>query len=304
MGPFNAEVRLYGDRAAAVRAAAAVRREFDAVDRACNLFHADSELSRLNAGAGREPFACSGLLWELLMESKRHFALSGGAFDITVRPLMDLWGFYRVRLILPGDDEVAAARAHVGLEKVVFDTARHTVFFTDPEVRLDLGGIAKGYAVDRAARAARACGITKGLINLAGNAACLPDQPRMKPAYRSAVRHPKDPNRILGWVELRGEAVATSGNYERYVVIDGRRYTHLMDPTTGRPVSGILSATVVSPRAVDTDGLSTAVFIRGEAFAREICRTIPGTRVLIVTEDPAAPDGMRVVTVGDGWHLP
>lgn len=297
-----AEVKLYGDPAAAARAADAVQAQFLAVEQACNIFAPDSEISLLNAQAGQKPFACSALLWDVLADSRRFHALSEGAFDITARPLMDLWGFYRQRQQLPDDTEIAAARRHVGLAKVVFDDAARSVRFLDPDVRLDLGGIAKGYAVDRAVAAALAQGITAGTINLGGNVACLPEPPPGRDAYRIGVRHPRHPGELCGVVAIPGGfAMATSGDYEKSVEIAGRRFTHIMDPATGRPVPDMLAVTVITPRAVDSDGLSTAIFIRGESLARRACTEIPGTRALIIHASPSTTKP-EVIRLGPGWE--
>jgi len=297
-----AEVKLYGEAAAAARAADAVQAEFLAVETDCSIFNPESEISRLNARAGAEPFACSPLLWEVLAEARRFHALSDGAFDITARPLMDLWGFYRQRQELPDDAEVAAARRHVGLGKVAFDDAARTVRFLDPDVRLDLGGIAKGYAVDRAVAAALAAGVTAGTINLGGNVATLPKPPPGRDAYRIGVRHPRRPGELCGIVALPGGfAMATSGDYEKYVEIAGRRFTHIMDPATGRPVADMLAVTVITPRAVDSDGLTTAIFIRGEPLARRACADIPGTRALLIHAPHNATEP-EILRLGPGWE--
>ena len=137
----------------------AVKKEFDLVSRTATVHDGTSELSRLNAAAAEKPFACSPEMWELLTESRRAYRLSEGAFDISVKPLMDLWGFYRKRSKIPSGKEIAEAKALTGLDKVVFDDIRHTVKFSRPGMALDLGGIAKGYALERAARAVIALGI-------------------------------------------------------------------------------------------------------------------------------------------------
>lgn len=295
------EVKLYGEAVAAARAADAVQAEFLAVEQACNIFDPESEISRLNERAGNEPVACSELLWDVLVSARRFYAFSDGAFDITARPLMDLWGFYRKRQTLPDEAEIVAAQQRVGLDKVAFDDAARSIRFLAPDVRIDLGGIAKGYAVDRAVAAALAQGITAGTINLGGNVACLPDPPPGRDAYRIGIRHPRDRDELCGTVVISGSlAMATSGNYEKSVVIEGRRFTHIMDPSTGRPVADMMAVTVITPRAVDSDGLSTAIFIRGEALARRACAEIPGTRVLIIRDIPDSEP--EILRFGPGWE--
>jgi thiamine biosynthesis lipoprotein len=296
-----AEVKLYGEEAAAARAADAVQAEFLAVEKACSIFDPESEISRLNERAGKAPVACSELLWGVLVSARRFHAFSDGAFDITARPLMDLWGFYRKRQALPDEAEIAAARQRIGLDKVAFDDAARSIRFLAPDVRLDLGGIAKGYAVDRAVAAAVAQGITAGTINLGGNVACLSAPPPGRDTYHVGIRHPRHRDTLCGRVAISGGlAMATSGDYERSVEIEGRRFAHIMDPATGRPVADMLGVTVITPLAVDSDGLSTAIFIRGEALARRACTEIPGTRVLIIRSVPGGDP--EILRLGPGWE--
>lgn len=297
-----AEVKLYGDAEVANRAADAIRDEFSTIEQVCSTFAPESELSRLNREAGQAPFACSEQLWPVLMASKKFHAFSDGAFDITARPLMELWGFYRKRGELPDEKEIAAARAHVGLEKVVFDATARTVRFLDPEVRLDLGGIAKGYAVERAVAIALDQGIRAGTINLGGNLACLPDPPLGREHYLIGVRHPRHRDELCGTIIIPGGyAMATSGDYEKSVELAGRRFTHIMDPATGQPVADMMAVTVVTPLATDSDALSTAIFVQGEELARRAVAEIPGTRVLIIRAAPAAPGGAEILRFGPGW---
>jgi len=298
-----AELKLYGEPDAAGRAADAIHEEFSAVEQTCSTFAPDSELSRLNREAGQAPFRCSERLWPVLVEARRFHEFSHGAFDITARPLMELWGFYRKRGELPSDAEVTAVRAHIGLDRVVFDEAARTVLFLDPEIRLDLGGIAKGYAVERAVAIALAHGIRAGIINLGGNIACLPDPPPGRDHYRIGVRHPRKTGEFCGTVNLPGGyAMATSGDYEKYVVIAGRRFTHIMDPATGRPVEKMAAVTVATPSATASDALSTAIFVGGTPLAQRAVAAISGTRVLLITFAADDPEAMELQRFGPGWE--
>ena len=163
MGTRAACTFYTSDPETAESAFAAVKREFDRVTKACNLYDPESELSRLNREAGKDFFVCSELLWRILAEARRAHAASSGAFDVTVKPLMDLRGFYRTRNELPSPEELAEALTRVGLDKLEWDDARRAVRFKLPGMALDLGGIAKGYALDLAAAAVRELGVA--LIN-------------------------------------------------------------------------------------------------------------------------------------------
>lgn len=266
------------------------------IEKVCNIFNPDSELSRLNRTAFDREVTCSPLLWKLLMEADRFYRVSGGAFDATVKPLMELWGFHRPRASLPSEKEIAAARARTGWDKVKLDVKKHSVRFLAPGLGIDLGGIAKGFALDQAAAAVRAAGVFCAVLDLGGNICCFAPVPHRP--FRIGVRDPDNPAAALETVDMRDHAIATSGDYERYVVIGGKRYGHIMDPRTGLPVTGMRSVSVVTPRGVDSDALSTAIFVKGEQFAAEVCRQVPAAGVLMVKEDPEEPAGRRILRYG------
>lgn len=297
-----AEVSLYGETKDAEKAADAIYDVFRKIEQVCNIFDPESEISRLNSQAGSSPFVCSELLWDILSESRRAWKISDGAFDITARPLMQLWGFYRKRgESLPSEQELVLAKESVSLELVEFDDSARSVKFKRPGVSFDLGGIAKGYAVDMAADEVAKIGIRRGIINLAGNIRCLPLPPPGKQHYTIGVKNPMDKSRICGTISCLDISMATSGNYERYVTIGGKRYTHIMDVKTGIPVSNMLSVTVLTPSALDADILSTSVFIKGAELAERLCRELPGTQILII-DQPDQATVPRVKSFGPVWN--
>jgi thiamine biosynthesis lipoprotein len=267
------------------------------VEKTCNIFDPESELSKLNATAADEPFACGDLLWEVLTQARAFWRDSGGAFDVTIDPLMKLWGFHSKRETLPSETEIAEAKQRTGLEKVVFDDEKHTVKFTVPGMSINLGGIAKGYALDCAADALRKAGITVGWIEIGGNILALPKKSGGG-KYAAGIRNPFHKDALLGRTTLGDAAISTSGNYERYVVIDGRQYTHIIDPATGLPVSGMDSVTVIAPSGVASDALSTSIFVAGPDAVAGWTKKFPGLRVLVV-RGPA--DKPEILKYGKGW---
>ncbi len=272
------------DPAAAEVALAAVQREFDRVTAACNLHDPDSELSRLNREAEQGWFVCSALLWEVLSEARRAHAAGGGAFDITVKPLMDIWGFYRRRNAVPAASELKAALDRTGLERLEWDEARRAVRFSVPGMAVDLGGIAKGYALDLAAAAVVATGVRSGVIDLGGNLFLLPEPPPGKRFYRVGIRSPSGSGAADEVLELPGGvAVSTSGSYERFVTLGGRRYGHVVDPETGEAPFRRWSVTVVAPSGIMSDWMSSAVFLRGRALASRLEQRFPGVRIVFAS---------------------
>ena len=273
-----------------------IQQSIGSIEKTCNVFDPGSELSRLNGSAHKQEFVCSPLLWEMIGAADRYCRLTGGAYDPSVRPLMKLWGFHRKRKALPTAAEIREVMKKVGWSKVKLDPEKRSVRFTAEGLELDFGGLAKGFALEKAMEIAREAGVGRAIFDLGGNIGCL--APEKRGAFRIGIRDPESPSEILGTVEMRDSCVATSGNYERYVIIEGKTYAHIMDPLTGMPVSGMLSATVVTPRGTDSDALSTAVFVRGESFAEEICRKIPGTGVLIVRRAEKEPGGRKILRFG------
>lgn len=269
------------DRETAENGFAIVRTAFDEVSKHCNLFDKESELSKLNAAAGRNDFVCSPLLWEILEKSAGAYRDSGGLFDITGKPLMDLWGFYRKREALPDEAERKAAREKVGFAKLVMNPAKHTVRFGNPESALDLGGVAKGYAVDLAAERLLAAGIKNAIVDLGGNIRCLGTPPGRN-GFTIGVKNPFNPKKMLRETKLLcNSSVSTSGDYERFVEIGGKQYGHIMNPLTGLPAAGGFAVTVFAPTAAEADLWSTSVFLGGETLAKELTAKYPELEIWI-----------------------
>lgn len=242
----------------------AVRSEFDRVLKIANLYDPQSELSRLNCSAYDKAFVCSPELWTILSAARDAYRFSEGAFDISAKPLMMLWGFYRKNhpQKLPSPSERMETMKRVGLNKVIFDDAERSVRFSVSGMALDLGGLAKGYAVDRAAEAMRKNGITSGVIDLGGNL-YLGEPPPGKEFFSIGIKDAQKKNALGNTIlKLKNCAVSTSGDYERFVVIDGKRYGHIMDPATGLPCHREFSATVTAPTALLADCLSTSYYLR------------------------------------------
>ncbi len=259
-----------------------------------NLFDPESELARLNASAYKTPFACGDELWRVLRESRRAFAETDGAFDVSIGPLMRLWGIHRKRSSRPTEEEVARAREAVGLNKVVFDDRAHSVRFTHPDSYLDFGGIAKGYALNRAVELITACGGSMFLLDLGGNIYCSSTAPPGRTAFTIGIRDPMENESLLGRLRLTGMAVATSGNYERQVEIEGKQIPHIIDPRSGQPVSSFASVTVITPSMTDSDIYSTAAFVGGIPLIEALRKHSPESSVIVVKK---TPDGQPETTI-------
>ena len=250
-----------------------------------NLRDPESELSRLNASAYGRDFHCSGKMWAILSEAETAWKVSGGAFDITIKPLMDLWGFYRKQSRVPDPESIAEVRKKCGFEKLKLDHRRKTIRFTVPGMALDLGGIAKGYALELAFEAVEKT-VRSGVLDLGGNLKFLMCPPPERTAYSVAVKDPAQPGKLLDpLLEVPPAfAVSTSGDYERFVVLENRRFGHIIDPASGIPELKQRSATVICSNAMRADWLSTAFYLRGKDLLKTVQQHYPDCRVIMAGE--------------------
>lgn len=242
---------------AAARAAKAAFAEIAAVDACMSDYKPESELSRLNASAGRGPQPVSAPLFEVLEASKRMAELSDGAFDVTIAPLVLLWRQARRERKLPDSDALAKARALTGHADLVLDRAKRTAELRRPGMKIDLGGIAKGYAGDRALAALARAGVRSAFVDCGGGMS-IGDAPPGRPGWRIAIIG--DPRNVL---LLKNCGVSTAGDLEQYVDIDGKRYSHIVDPKTGLGLTDRAQCTVVAPSGLASDAVDTAICILG-----------------------------------------
>jgi FAD:protein FMN transferase len=236
------------------------------------------------------PVTISETLSDVLSAAARFGALSDGAFDVSIQPLVDVWGFYHVRRAqVPTPNLIAQARDRVGPNR--WQVARGALTATLTRgARLDLGGVAKGYAVDRVIALLRARDVPAAFVNLGGNIAVLGQAPGGR-AWRVGIEHPRK-QELMGYIELSRGAVATSGDYDRYFMMNGKRYNHIIDPRTGQPVQGIYAFTVIAPTAIAADALSTAAFVLGPKRGLALLNSCADTGGVVA--EPGAGDDLIV----------
>ncbi len=302
MGTF-AEVSIYSnDEKAAGKAIEAALDEMERMDRIMSNYKSDSELSQVNKKAAKSPVPCNAELLDVIAQSQYYSELSGGAFDITVSPIVALWGFFREKGHVPPDKEIEKLLPAVSWKNIVIDKGGNpkkpgAVSFKNAKTQIDLGGIGKGYAVDKALEIIKKSGIDNGCINLGGNIYVL-GAPQGKQAWKIGVQHPRNQDEILGYLELKNEATATSGDYERFFEFKGKRYSHIINPQTGRPVSGTIATTVVAPTGTEVDALSTIVFVLGHEKGMEIVKRMPHVDAMIAYE---GKDGKMAIDMTQGF---
>src|SRR5712692_8810037 len=260
--------------------------EVDRIDRLMSHYKPESALSRLNREAARAPVAVDPELLGLIAESLRYSRESDGAFDITVGPLMKAWGFFRGGGRVPGNDELAELRRRVGYTHVILDEAQGTVRFDRPGVELDLGGIAKGYAVDRVVALLREHHVVAALVSAGGSTVFGLGAPPGQAAWEVGVQDPVDPGAVALNVHLKDRALSISGSYEKSFEKDGVRYSHIMDPRAARPVQGVWSVAVLAPSGTAGDALDDAFFVQGVERSRGYLKRLPGTEAFFFLPSP------------------
>ncbi|POR02060.1 hypothetical protein AU468_07350 [Alkalispirochaeta sphaeroplastigenens] len=245
-----------------------------------------TEILEVNRHAGQAPVKVSDDTLLVIREGIKAGHLTGGAFDITIAPLIALWGMGTETPSVPTKEEILRARSALDFRSLVVDEESRTVFLPRPGMALDVGGIAKGYAVDEGARILREAGIQHALLDYGGDIVTVGEHPRGTP-WRIGLQHPSgERDRYLGVLSSRDESVVSSGAYERFFEEEGVRYHHIFDPATGYPSeSGLTSVTVVGPRAIITDALSTAIFVMGLEAGMKLMEELPGYEAIIATGD-------------------
>lgn len=279
------EVVLPGEDARHVAAARAALDIADRLEAQLSVFRETSELSGVNRCAAEQPTEVSRPLFALLQRAAKIHAETGGAFDITSTPLSRCWGFLHREGRLPDSQAIADALTHVGMKLVTLDAPSKTVRFQAPGVELNLGAIGKGYALDVMAKRLRRAGVQHALLSAgASSILAIGDDGAGWPVH---IRPRLLDGARVARLRLRDAAIATSGAGEQFVVVDGQRYGHVLDPRTGWPASGVVSATVVTRDAALADALSTAILVEGPALAEQYCERHPETLVLMTLDgDP------------------
>jgi FAD:protein FMN transferase len=269
------------DRAAGEAAMEAVFADMRRIDVLMSTYKPDSEMSRVNDGAARAPVPVSVELFDLLVTAQEYSRLSSGVFDITYASVGYLYD-YRAH-VHPDDKAIASALPGVDYRQLKLDPARHTVAFGKPGMRIDLGGIAKGYAVDRGIELLKARGISHAMVNSGGDTRVMGDR-EGKP-WMIGIRHPDRKDEVVLRVPLEDAAFSTSGDYERFFEEGGVRYHHILDPKTGRSPHAVRSVTIIASNATRTDGLSKTVFILGPEKGLAFINSLTDADAIVIAAD-------------------
>jgi FAD:protein FMN transferase len=283
-------IEAYGDNADALRRTLEdALDEVDRIDRLMSHYKPDSALSRLNRDAARGPVVVEPELFDLIAEAVRHSRDSDGAFDITVGPLMKAWGFFRGEGHIPSERKLAGARRRIGYQHLVLNPAERSVRFARKGMELDLGGIAKGHAVDRVVALLRERGVGVALVSAGGSTIYgLGAPPEHDDGWPVQVQDPVHARRVALTVTLKDRALSVSGGSEKAFEAGGIRYSHIMDPRTGQPSRGVLGVAVLTSSGTQGDALDNALFVQGAAKGRTYVEALPGTEAIFFLPAPEA----------------
>jgi thiamine biosynthesis lipoprotein len=291
MGTFAHIIAVAPDSNTAQKSVEAAFDQLVAVDKLMSDYKPDSQLSLINREAFKNPVKISEPLFEVLSRSIEFSKKTDGAFDITVGPLVDLFRTAGEKGVPPTEDEIAQAKARTGFEKLTLGEENKTVKFAVEGMRLDLGGIAKGYSVDKAVEAMKKCGALGGLVAAAGDIRVFGIPPKSKNAWLVGLQDPDkisdsiDNAQTLLTLRLKDMAVSTSGDYRRFTKIEGKKYSHIFDTKTGKSSQGLSSVTIIAPNATDADALATAVSVMGVEKGLELIKTIPQTDAILIPSE-------------------
>ncbi len=304
MGTFSRVVAIAATEEAAAACAEAAFAEQRRVDSRMSAHRVTSELSRVNRQAHEKPVLVSEATFEVVQRAIHFSKLSAGAFDITVGPLIDLWHAADGNAP-PTEDALAEARSRVGYEKLILDENAGTIRFAVEGMRIDLGGIAKGYAIDRSIEAMKQGGAVGGMVDIGGDMRCFGRPPRGQENWGIGLQDPNVPpddlsGKSLLVLKVADKAVATSGDYRRFTEVGGRRESHIVDTHTGHGANQLASVTVIAADAITADALATAVSALGLEKGMALVERLPDTEAILI---PSGPNARLIFSAGAAAYL-
>ena len=291
MGTFARAVVIAKDSDAAEKCIENAFAQMKKVDDLMSDYKSDSEISSVNRDGFEKAVQLSQSTYEVLQRSIEFSELTDGAFDVTVGPLVELFRKAKRKQVLPNQDEITAAKSKVGFEKLKLDGRNSTLQFTVEGMQLDVGGIAKGYAVDKAVETMQTHGAIGGMVDLGGDIRCFGAPFKGREHWVIGLQNPNvvedsAGSGVLLKLKIANGAIATSGDYQQFVIIEGKRRSHIIDRKTGTSTEGLSSVTIIADNATNADALATAVSVMGYEKGLELIENIPGTEAIMITSQP------------------
>lgn len=291
MGTFARITVVTDDQARAQNAIEAAIKELERVEDMMSAHMGDSELALLNKSAWSSDFVASKELFELIQKSIEFSKLSDGEFDVSVGPLIQLWHTADVKGSQPTQEQIEEAKNKVGYEKLILDKEKHTIRFAVEGMSIDLGAIAKGYGIDKAVETLQRAGVIGGLVDVGGDIRCFGAPPAGEMAWVVGLQDPKAADMyttdetVLARFVVSNCAVATSGDYRRYVEVDGQRQSHILDPKTSHGAKGLSSVSIFAPDATTADAMATTVSVLGFLKGLDLVEKMPQVEAVVILDE-------------------
>ncbi len=257
--------------------------EITRIEKLISSWDVNSQTSEINRNAGVKPVKVDTELFQLIERAIGISKLTDGAFDISYASMDRIWKFDGSMIQMPLEEEIRASVSKVGFQNIILDKENGTVFLKLEGMKIGFGAIGKGYAADKAKDILIAKGVASGIINASGDMNTWGTQPDGS-EWKVAITNPMDKNKVFALLPITNGAVVTSGNYEKFVNFNGKRYTHIIDPRTGYPSSGIISVTVFAPKAELADALATSVFVMGKEAGLDRINQLPKIECIIIDD--------------------
>lgn len=252
------------------------------IDELMSDYDPNSMLSQVNKNAFQERISVDEDIFTVLSEAIRYSELSDGAFDVTIGPVVQLWRKAKRQSKAPSETDIRKAQQAVGYESLLLDAETKTVRFAKEGMALDLGGIAKGYAIDKAIEVLQNAGLSGGMVDIGGDLRCFGIPANRNKHWLVGLQNPTCEEDILMVLKMDDRAVATSGDYRRFVVIDGQKHNHIVDPATADSAQKLSSVSIIAPTAMAADALATAVSVLGKEKGMPLIESIQNTEALII----------------------
>ncbi|RRQ49042.1 FAD:protein FMN transferase [Maribacter algicola] len=257
--------------------------EITRIEKLISSWDPNSRTSEINKNAGIKPVKVESELYELIKRALGISKLTDGAFDISYASMDRIWKFDGSMKTMPSEEEIKSSVAKVGFQNIILDSVEQTVFLKLPGMKIGFGAIGKGYAADKARQMLTDMGVPAGIINASGDMNTWGKQTNGE-SWKVAITNPMNKNKVFALLPITDGAVVTSGDYERYVTFNGKRYAHIIDPRTGHPATGIISVTVFAPKAELADALATSVFVMGKEIGLDRINQLPKVECIIIDE--------------------
>jgi len=306
MGTFADVIALAPDLHTAKDAVEKAFEEFEKVEKLASYYRTDSQINRINQNACKQPVKMSDDIFEVIQKAIKFSELTNGAFDITVAPLVELFKRAEDTNSLPQKNEIEDARSKVGFQKLILDTENKTIRFSVEGMRIDLGGIAKGYAIDTAVEAMKQAGAAGGMVDIGGDIRVFGNPPNGRDCWLISLQNPDTPktdiskDNYLLVLKLNNTAVATSGDYRRFYFIKGQKFSHIFDTHTGYSANKLSSVSIITENAAKADALATAVSVMGKDKGLNLIEKLPQAEAILLS---SANKGKIIKTTGADKYI-